>query len=70
MKLLPGIIVSGAALAFALVLCAAIHSPTLWLITWICCIGYGLVVLGTSLYIAIRRSTDRIEEKIRRDLNL
>jgi hypothetical protein len=69
MKLLPGIVVSGIALIVDLLLCAAIHSPTLWLVTWIVCMAWGVIVLGTSLYLAIGRSFDREVEETRRRLS-
>lgn len=68
MKLLPGIVVSGIALIVDLLLCAVIHSPTLWLVTWIVCMVWGVIVLGTSLSLVIGRSFDREVEETRRRL--
>lgn len=70
MKLLPGVTASGVALAIALLLCAAIESPALWLITWIVCILWSVTVLVTALFISISRGVNRVEEGVRRNLEL
>ena len=68
MKLLPGIVASGIALIVDLLLCAVLKSPALLLVTWIVCMVWGVIVLGTSLYLAIGRSFDREVEETRRRL--
>jgi CHASE2 domain-containing sensor protein len=65
-KLVNGIIVSGAALSCALLLCMVIKSQAFWIATWSACMAYALTVLGTVLYLAIERSTDKLEDEIRR----
>ena len=66
MKLLRYTVGGGIALASALLLCMMVKSPIVWLITWIACVVYGLVILATipSLIVEHRRSIQEIRRKL------